>query len=137
MALVQEAYLRALESFDREEVPRRPRAWLTRALWHVWIDQSRHERCARASCLGSEQALVEREWNDTARDWKACLELALARLPEREEAALRGFYLESQPMEEIAGAMGVSVRAVESLLRRARRRLGALLGGPQAGRRAS
>lgn len=45
---------------------------------------------------------------------------ALAKLPERYEAALRAKYLDRQSVEEIAVARGETAKAVESLLSRAR-----------------
>jgi RNA polymerase sigma-70 factor (ECF subfamily) len=45
---------------------------------------------------------------------------ALAQLPERQEAALRAKYLDSQSVTEIAEEWGETPKAVESLLTRAR-----------------
>jgi RNA polymerase sigma-70 factor (ECF subfamily) len=53
---------------------------------------------------------------------------ALARLPEHYEAVLRAKYLEQQSVADIAAGRNESVKAVESLLTRARQALRAALG---------
>jgi RNA polymerase sigma-70 factor (ECF subfamily) len=53
----------------------------------------------------------------------ARVDAALKRLPERQRLALTLFHFEGMSQLEVAGALGVSDEAVESLLARARRAL--------------
>ncbi len=63
------------------------------------------------------------------REQAAILRQAVARLPERQQAAFTLFHLEGLPHQEIADALGLgSVGAVESLLHRARAALRQQLG---------
>jgi RNA polymerase sigma factor (sigma-70 family) len=48
---------------------------------------------------------------------------ALARLPAAEAQLLEAFHFDEQRMSQIAGTLGVSERAVEGRLRRARQKL--------------
>lgn len=61
-------------------------------------------------------------------DVRMDVERALAALPPRDRAMLWLAYAEGATHEEIAGAVGVRVASVKSLLSRARGRLAALLG---------
>ena len=62
------------------------------------------------------------------REQAALLLRAVARLPERQQAAFTLFHLEGLPHSEIAAALGLSVGAVESLLHRAKAALRQELG---------
>lgn len=64
-----------------------------------------------------------------AGDARLDVKRALAVLPQRDRAMLWLAYAEGASHEEIAGAVGVRVSSVKSLLARARARLAALLGG--------
>ena len=57
---------------------------------------------------------------DRAADLAARTRAALLRLPERYRDVLRAKYLDQQPVADIAAAQGISCKAVESLLTRAR-----------------
>jgi RNA polymerase sigma-70 factor (ECF subfamily) len=62
---------------------------------------------------------------DEAR--KDALQLALSELPERQRQAVVLRHIEELPNPEIAGVMGISVEAVESLTARGKRSLAAML----------
>ena len=62
------------------------------------------------------------------REQAALLLQAVARLPERQQAVFTLFHLEGLPHSEIAGVLGLSVGAVESLLHRAKAALRQQLG---------
>jgi RNA polymerase sigma-70 factor (ECF subfamily) len=70
---------------------------------------------------GAEESLV-------AAERRRHVEAALARLPDRQRAAVILSYYEGLSNAEVAGALDVSVGAVESLLVRARRGLAQMLG---------
>jgi RNA polymerase sigma-70 factor (ECF subfamily) len=74
--------------------------------------QGRHEPCPRLADPADAAALRREQAEAVAR--------ALSALPEHYEAVLRAKYLDGQSMADIALARGESVKAVESLLTRAR-----------------
>ena len=73
---------------------------------------------------------AEAQLQDTARH--AALREAMAALPERQRLALTLRHFEGASNPEIAGALGISVEAVESLTARAKRALAHALKGREA-----
>ena len=65
---------------------------------------------------------------------RADLERAMARLKPRERAMLWLAYAEGASHEEISAALGLQRASLKALLFRARRKLAALLGGPEGSR---
>ena len=71
---------------------------------------------------------VENEdWDLEKRNDAASLYRGLARLRPKDSRLLESFYFDEQSVREIAAESGISERAVEGRLRRARRRLGRVL----------
>jgi len=102
----------------------RPSSWLYRVIVNLCTDQRRRRRAAPladfpepASPAPDAQAGLEA--SETQREIAA----ALDRLPENQRTALTLCFFEELSNAEAATIMGLSVRAVESLLVRARRRL--------------
>jgi RNA polymerase sigma-70 factor (ECF subfamily) len=83
------------------------------------------ERSDESGTLGDSLASTtsspvdEMETTERAREVRA----AVARLPDDMRATLLLFEFEDQSMAEVAGALGISIKAVESRLFRARQRL--------------
>jgi RNA polymerase sigma-70 factor (ECF subfamily) len=127
--IVQESYLRAIDSWKTKAVPDAPLAWLKQVARNILIDYLRRKkRDADAGPRGADG--IEPR---TPADEFESLEifLAIASLGRRKARALEAFYFDGLSVREIAGEMSVSERAVEGLLRRARGSLRCLLPDPR------
>jgi RNA polymerase sigma-70 factor (ECF subfamily) len=123
--IVQESYLRALDSWKTRSVPDVPLAWLKQVARNILIDYLRSKKwTADASPAGVDDVEAR-----TPADEFESLELfmAVAALGRKKARALEAFYFDGLSVREIAGEMAVSERAVEGLLRRARGSLRAVL----------
>lgn len=119
--LAQDAMMRAWRNAAQFD-PRRGRfsAWVNRIAVNLAIDGQR--AAPRSAPLsedlpGSEPDALEAL---EARDRRALLASGLAALPPRQRAALLLTYAEDRAGRDVAGALGVSTRALEGLLRRGR-----------------
>ncbi|NOD92135.1 RNA polymerase sigma factor [Ruegeria sp. HKCCD4884] len=104
--------------------------WLYRVTLNLCVDIRRKKTPDRLSDVPEPedgQASVVDRMQDEAR--KDALQIALAELPERQRQAVVLRHIEELPNPEIAGIMGVSVEAVESLTARGKRSLAAILAG--------
>ena len=123
--IVQESYLRALDSWNHKVVPDTPLAWLKRVSRNILIDFLRQRKWDAK--LGPE---AHSDANPrTSEDDFESLEifLAITSLGRKKARALEAFYYDGMSVREIAGEMAISERAVEGLLRRARQALRSLL----------
>jgi RNA polymerase sigma-70 factor (ECF subfamily) len=94
--------------------------WLNRIAVNLAIDRCRAQ--VRQAALTEDIAAPEPDPEAAARrrELRATLAAGLAALPERQRAAFVLTYGEDRSGAEAAGMLGVSVRALEGLLRRAR-----------------
>jgi len=123
--VVQETYLRALDSWHVKKLPDCPLAWLKRVARNILIDYLRRKRWEHQSDQGLQPAPERR----TAIDQFESLEifLAISSLGKKKARILEAFYYEGLGVKDIAIEMGLSERAVEGSLRRARQALKSLL----------
>jgi len=117
--VTQETWLtaiRRIRSFD----PQRGTflAWLRGIAANVLRNQQRREACIPLPHLAPE--VVPAPDALEARERSACITRALAELPVHYEAVLRAKYLEGQSVAQIAADTNETLKAVESLLTRAR-----------------
>jgi RNA polymerase sigma-70 factor (ECF subfamily) len=122
--VVQESYLRALESWNLKAVPECPLAWLKRVARNVFIDYLRQN-------TRDVKAEVERMPDVKSRNSDDAFEsleifLAISSLGKKKARILEAFYYDGMSIREIASEMGLSERAVEGHLRRARQSLKSL-----------
>ncbi|NOC91252.1 MULTISPECIES: RNA polymerase sigma factor [unclassified Ruegeria] len=104
--------------------------WLYRVTLNLCVDIRRKKTPDRLSDVPEPEdgkASVVDRMQDEAR--KEALQSALAELPERQRQAVVLRHIEELPNPEIAGIMGISVEAVESLTARGKRSLTAILAG--------
>lgn len=104
--------------------------WLYRVTLNLCVDLRRKKQPARLDSVpepedGAASALDRIQ--DAAR--MDALQVALDQLPERQRQAVVLRHIEELPNPEIAGIMGISVEAVESLTARGKRALAAILQG--------
>ena len=119
--VTQETMLRLWQQASRFDPARaRLTTWLHQIAYNLCMDQFRHSaRLAELDDVAHEAAVEP----DSAGDTQRLLNVGLARLAERQRTALVLTYYQSLPNREVAEIMGLSVRALESLLARARKAL--------------
>jgi RNA polymerase sigma-70 factor, ECF subfamily len=121
--VTQETWLRAVRDWRRKGVPDQPIAWLTAVARNVLVSYYRSKRPTHKSASVDDVPAVDDRRGPEASESSAVLSEAMARLPADQAQLLEAFHLEDQRMSQIAESMGVSERAVEGRLRRARQRL--------------
>ena len=123
--IVQESYLRALDNWNLKTIPESPLAWLKRVGRNILIDYLRQK--TRDAKPGPD--FRTDTGPRTSEDEFESLEifLAIASLGRKKARVLEAFYYDGLSVREIASEMALSERAVEGLLRRARRSLKDLL----------
>ena len=123
--IVQESYLRALDSWNHKAVPDTPLAWLKRVARNILIDFLRRRKWDAYAGPDPRSDAAPR----TSEDEFESLEifLAITSLGRKKARALEAFYYDGMSVREIAGEMAISERAVEGVLRRARQALRSLL----------
>ena len=122
--IVQESYLRALNSWNRK-VPDSPLAWLKRVARNILIDYLRQKKWDNKDNLD----LYPDTGNLSSKDLFKSLEifLAISSLGRKKAKILEAFYYDGKSLKEIANERAISERAVEGQLRRARQSLKSLL----------
>ena len=122
--ITQETWLRAVRAWRTDGVPDRPLAWLATVAARLL---SNHFRRPVMDRLDGEEALAVDSAgaapDDEASERRSLLARALARLPKPQTRLLEAFHFERRAVAEIASASGLSERAVEGRLRRARQNL--------------
>jgi RNA polymerase sigma-70 factor (ECF subfamily) len=119
--LVQETWMRALDSWPAKGVPDDPMAWLVRVAHNTLVS---HFRKHRPSSI--DPALIEIEderFSPAAPDSAAVVGWGLAQLRRGHADLLEAFYFDGQTVRDMATARSTSERAIEGRLRRARAKL--------------
>jgi RNA polymerase sigma-70 factor, ECF subfamily len=116
--LVQEAFVRTWERWDRVGGYDNPEAFVRRVAFNL---AKSHWRRFRRTVLQS--STPEREGPVTDPESHHDLVAALKALPQKEREAVVLHYLAGEPVGQIAGEMGVPEGTVKSWLSRARARL--------------
>jgi RNA polymerase sigma-70 factor (ECF subfamily) len=121
--VVQEVWLtavRRLRSFDPGQGSFA--GWLRGIAANVLRNHFRREarRARRTETLACDPVAADPEAGGRRQEEAERIARALSTLPERYEAVLRAKYLEGRSVADIAAAGGQTVKAVESLLTRAR-----------------
>ena len=123
--IVQESYLRALDSWKRKAVPASPLAWLKRVARNILIDFLRQKRRDRQVDMNLQSDPGQKTSEDTVQSLEVFS--AISSLGRKKALILEAFYYEGRSVREIAAEMAISTRAVEGCLRRARQALRSLL----------
>ena len=132
--LTQDTFVRAYRSLDTLEDPEKARPWLFRIAHHLALDELRRRRIVRFLPWAGESRGAAPSAERIAMDARlsSTLERALARIPERQRAALLLSELNDLTGQELATALGVSHVAARALLTRARESLRAALAEEEA-----
>ncbi len=128
--LRQDTFERATRHLRRHPTAEVDVGWMVTVARSAFLDQIRKGR--RESRLRDRFLAATRVEDAVEPDWDAfapgdALTL-LGRLTDEQRAALVLFHLHDQPIDQVAQALGRSVRATESLLVRGRQRLRSLAG---------
>jgi RNA polymerase sigma-70 factor (ECF subfamily) len=128
---VQTTFLQAFGSLRRGTKPAAEAGWLLKIAQNVCIARWRDGRRARAAELPGDPAFLEAVAPGREQDALAPHGLieAVAALPELQRRAILLREWQGLSYREIAGELGVSVAAVETMIFRARRRLADSLRG--------
>jgi RNA polymerase sigma-70 factor (ECF subfamily) len=123
--ITQEAWLRAVRDWARKGIPREPIAWLTRVARNVLLNHLRRKGTVQIESVSARDILAavdENSVNDSA-EIAAAVGSAMSRLPLAQAGLLEAFHFEQRKVGQIAESLGMTERAVEGRLRRARENL--------------
>jgi RNA polymerase sigma-70 factor (ECF subfamily) len=132
--LTQDAFVKAYKNYDTLEKPENARAWLYQIAHRVALDEIRRRKIIRflpwtgespGSAPSAERLVMDSHLSGD-------LQRALARIPERQRAALLLAELHDLTGVELAAALGVSHVAARALLTRARESLSQALATERA-----
>ena len=132
--LTQDAFVKAYKNYDTLEKPENARAWLYQIAHRVALDEIRRRKIirffpwtgeSRGSVPSAEHLVMDAHLSSD-------MQRALARIPERQRAALLLAELHDLTGVELAEALGVSHVAARALLTRARESLRQALAAERA-----
>ena len=122
--LAQEAFLRILDAADRYRPTASFRTYLYRVLTRLCLDYRRKKRPIPLNLLHHVASTSPLPSHQTSRDERdALIQDALNALPANHRVAVILRYFEGLSGAEMAEAMGISIKAAERLLARARKAL--------------
>lgn len=124
--ITQETWLRAVDDWREHGLPERPGAWLARVASRILSNHRRHVNVERVGDDDPDTIPDELRDNESF-ERRSLLQRALDRLPVAQARLLEAFHFDRRPVAEIAANAGLSERAVEGRLRRARQRLRGLV----------
>ncbi len=123
--LTQDAFIKAYRAYDTLEKGENARAWLYQIAHRVALDHIRRRKIVRFLPLVGEARGASPSAEHLAMDVRLSgpLERAMARIPERQRAALLMAEVQDLTGLELAAALGISHVAARALLTRARHSL--------------
>ena len=123
--ITQETYLRAVVQWQKRRTPDKPLAWLQTVARNLLLNHYRRKKPKSLEELNLKEVLETAPL--AGPDAAAVVYWGLAHVGRRPRRVLEGFYIEGKPVRIIAAELGVSERAVEGRLRRARQALKSVL----------
>jgi RNA polymerase sigma-70 factor (ECF subfamily) len=118
--VTQEAWLRAVREWRRNGPPERPLAWLITVSRNLLASYYRRRPMAQFDASSRREPAAPA---DTTGEIQAAVGQALDRMPPDQARLIEAFHFDDHQAARIAEGAGLSERAVEGRLRRARRRL--------------
>jgi RNA polymerase sigma-70 factor, ECF subfamily len=137
--LTQDAFVKAYKNYDTLEKDENARAWLYQIAHRVALDELRRRKIVRMVPWTGEHRGAAPSAEHLAMDLRLSgpLERALAKIPERQRAALLLAEIHDLTGLELAAAMGVSHVAARAILTRARESLRRALAAEKEAERAA
>jgi RNA polymerase sigma-70 factor, ECF subfamily len=132
--MTQDAFIKAYRNYATLEKPENARAWLYQIAHRVALDEIRRRKIIRFTPWTGESRGAAPSAEQLAMDGRLSgdLQRALARIPDRQRAALLLAELHDLTGVELAAALGVSHVAARALLTRARESLRQALAAERA-----
>jgi RNA polymerase sigma factor (sigma-70 family) len=123
--ITQEAWFRALRDWRAHGVPENPVAWLMTVGRNLVASyfRRRHPEARDETSVAAVIAAVDANEVSDSAEVASIVSQALARIPQAEARLLETFHYDRLKMSQLAELYGISERAVEGRLRRARERL--------------
>ncbi len=118
--VVQDTFLRAVRSWREQGLPREPLSWLRTVARNLLVS---HFRRAAPVALADGFDPPGEDLRDESPERVAAVQWALARMRPQQARLLEEFHFDGRRVREIARRRGLSEKAVEGRLRRARRTL--------------
>ncbi|WP_025272553.1 RNA polymerase sigma factor [Haloglycomyces albus] len=122
--MVQEAFLRAWQRWDRIGVYDQPLAWVRRVAWNLATNRHRRNQVARRFLLKQRDP----EGVPAVNPDHIALHEALQKVGARQRKAIVMHYMGDMSVADIAEVCGVRAGTVKSWLHRGRKELAGLLG---------
>lgn len=119
--ITQETWLRAVRTWHANGLPVQPAAWLTTVARNLLV--SHHRRRSAEPLDDATADVLVAEPADDGEERRSLVTRALARLPLPVVRLLSAFHLQKRRIADIASEHGLTERAVEGRLRRARHQL--------------
>jgi RNA polymerase sigma-70 factor (ECF subfamily) len=123
--VTQEVWLRAVSDWRRKGVPDNPLAWLTTVARNLILNNLRRHEAISLDSVSPAEVLAAVEDNTVADSAEIASVVcrAMTQLPQAEARLLEAFHYDRFKVSQLAEAYGISDRAIEGRLRRARERL--------------
>jgi RNA polymerase sigma-70 factor (ECF subfamily) len=123
--VTQEAWFRALKHWRQHGVPDNPLGWLTTVARNLLVSHFRRRVGVPLDEMSPAEVLAAVDANTVSdsAEVASLVSQALTRIPPAEAQLLETFHYDRLKMSQIAAAYGISERAIDGRLRRARERL--------------
>jgi RNA polymerase sigma-70 factor, ECF subfamily len=123
--VTQETWFRAVRQWRVSGIPRTPLAWLTAVARNLIVDRLRQTRDVPLDSISPTDVLLAVDQDDVSSSVEivSVVTTALTRIPKAESQLLEAFHFERFKVAQLAASYGISERAIEGRLRRARERL--------------
>lgn len=120
--VVQETWLRAVREWRAKGLPSSPIAWMTTVARNLLLNEFRKRRHEPLDSVAESQGIELSPISEgrTAAESAVLIHEGLSRLPLPQNRLIKAFHLERHRVSQIARWLGISERAVEGRLRRAR-----------------
>jgi RNA polymerase sigma-70 factor (ECF subfamily) len=123
--IAQESWFRALKHWREHGVPKNPLGWLTTVARNLVASYFRRHQPTALDDVSPAEILAAVDANAVSESAEVAslVSQALGRIPQAEAQLLETFHYDRVKMSQLAELYGISERAVEGRLRRARERL--------------
>lgn len=123
--VTQETWVRALRHWRAHGAPNNPIGWLTTVARNLIVSHFRRQETLSFDSVSQAEVLaaVDTDTISDSAEVASLVSQALTRIPEAEARLLETFHYDRLKMSQLAEVYGISERAVEGRLRRARERL--------------